>query len=132
MIFRGFSVTIDSDLKVGAGLGSSASFSVVLAGCFVKEITRNVTTQFSDEELCEISQWAFCSERIMHGTPSGLDNCLCTYGSIIRFRKNEEPAVLKLEKSKECAYKYLIKIFFRNLLLCCTIKNLFYLNQICH
>lgn len=94
---------------MGAGLGSSASFSVVLAGCFLQEIIfRQLNSpdmiQFNAEQLSEISQWAYCSERIMHGTPSGLDNSICTYGSIVRFRRNEELAVLQLDNSRQFLY----------------------------
>lgn len=41
--------------------------------------------------LATISAWAFCSERLMHGTPSGLDNTICTYGQLVKFYKQQPP-----------------------------------------
>lgn len=47
------------------------------------------------EILSSISSWAFCSERIMHGTPSGLDNAICTFGNVFKFFKGVKPITIK-------------------------------------
>nr|CAD7267072.1 unnamed protein product [Timema shepardi] len=107
-----FTVFVDTDLSIGAGVGSSASFSVSLAATFFQyirtkvaskyEISQNISrksfkpaklnvtnlTYFNDKEKDLISRWAFLNERIMHGNPSGIDNMICTYGSVIEYRKN--------------------------------------------
>lgn len=48
-----------------------------------------------NEILTKISSWAFCSERIMHGTPSGLDNAICTFGNVFKFYKGAKPITIK-------------------------------------
>lgn len=42
-----------------------------------------------------VSDWAFCSEKIMHGNPSGLDNTICTFGGLVKFYRNQKPTPLK-------------------------------------
>lgn len=42
-----------------------------------------------------VSDWAFCSEKIMHGNPSGLDNTICTFGGLVKFYRNQTPTPLK-------------------------------------
>lgn len=46
--------------------------------------------------LQEISDWAFCSEKIMHGNPSGLDNTICTFGNVVKFYRGKEPEPINL------------------------------------
>lgn len=70
-----FTVIVTTELNVSSGLGSSASFAVVLAGTFhtyVKYLNgMSDCFTLSDFDLKCISKWAFNVERIMHGTPSG-------------------------------------------------------------
>lgn len=42
-----------------------------------------------------VSDWAFCSEKIMHGNPSGLDNTICTFGGLVKFYRNHKPTPIK-------------------------------------
>lgn len=44
-----------------------------------------------------ISNWAFCSEKLMHGNPSGLDNSICTVGSLLKFYKGSKPISVHLK-----------------------------------
>lgn len=48
------------------------------------------------EILQEISDWAFCSEKIMHGNPSGLDNTICTFGDVVKFYRGKDPEPIAL------------------------------------
>lgn len=103
----GFNIELTSDMTVGAGLGSSASFAICLAATFYtfckieqnsnfpNEYNTNLEVMKSSQEI--ISKWAFCSERIMHGNPSGLDNTICTFGNIVKFYKGREPTIIKLK-----------------------------------
>lgn len=97
----GFQLTIKSVMSIGAGLGSSAGYGVcvsaaayiiskVAKGELTKANAGNFSLQNSDPEaLKKISQWAFDSEIVMHERPSGIDNTICTYGNLIKFKRGE-------------------------------------------
>lgn len=93
-----FAVEIDSDISIGAGCGSSASYGVCLSAGFYT-IATNLNSQtinsFSDEMLSKISQWAFDSEVLMHERPSGIDNTICTYGKLVKFLRGQQPEAIK-------------------------------------
>ncbi|XP_017786743.1 PREDICTED: mevalonate kinase [Nicrophorus vespilloides] len=108
-------VSINSDLHLNSGMGSSASFGVTIVGSLMQYLKLKLKTAkeqsdsydflrccetgtFSDDELRCISMWAFHAEKIIHGNPSGIDNSTCTYGSVVEFRKGEEPKPLRLGK----------------------------------
>ncbi|XP_075746794.1 mevalonate kinase-like [Rhipicephalus microplus] len=77
--------TINSRLPLGAGLGSSASYSTVLATVLLAKygvVQRTLSSK--DREL--ICSWAFQAECILHGQPSGIDNTICTYGGAVLFK----------------------------------------------
>jgi mevalonate kinase len=97
---KSFRLEIDTDLPIGAGVGSSASFSVCLVAGFLhwSQLQRNsdAPPKFDSLSLDNISRYAQNCEKIMHGTPSGIDNSICTFGSIIEFRKNEAPKFIPL------------------------------------
>lgn len=91
-----FHVHLSTELMVSAGLGSSASFAVSLAACFLhwSLLQKGKHDMFNKDELDKISKYALNCERIMHESPSGIDNSVCTYGSIIKFQKKELVDVL--------------------------------------
>lgn len=106
-IVKGFNIKVDSDMSIGAGIGSSASYGVCLAaGFFILSqlINNKMDTEhfqsFSFEGnhtiLEQISQWAFDSEVIMHEKPSGIDNTICTYGQLIKFTRGQQPLPIKM------------------------------------
>ena len=88
-------VTISSNLPIGAGLGSSASFCVSLAaalltaklysnaeGDSIDDITDSAhkSVNLDEDNLELINKWAFEGEKIIHGRPSGIDNNVSTFG----------------------------------------------------
>ncbi|KAH9271632.1 mevalonate kinase [Batrachochytrium salamandrivorans] len=80
----GLRVDLSSELPIGAGLGSSASFSVCLATSLLLfsgaiDLPTVGPGLFTEEELNTINSWAFSAEKIIHGNPSGVDNSLCTF-----------------------------------------------------
>nr|UJH41137.1 mevalonate kinase [Pardosa pseudoannulata] len=77
-------ISIDSDLSVGSGMGSSASYSVCLSAAILILCGR-ITPSLLSEDKELINKWAFQAERIFHGKPSGIDNSICTYGGALFF-----------------------------------------------
>ncbi|RLI66582.1 MAG: mevalonate kinase [Candidatus Asgardarchaeum californiense] len=77
---KGLSITIDSDIPKGAGLGSSASVAVAT----IHAVSTHLGYQLKKEE---ISKLAYEAEKLVHGTPSGIDNTAATFGGLIYFRK---------------------------------------------
>ncbi|XP_041793561.1 mevalonate kinase [Chelmon rostratus] len=86
-------VSVWSELPTGAGLGSSAAYSVCLASALLcasgaipaplKEWEH--TARWCQEDLELINSWAFQGEMIIHGNPSGVDNAVGTWGGMLRF-----------------------------------------------
>jgi mevalonate kinase len=74
----------DSNLLIGAGLGSSASLCIVtlraIAGAFGIEIDRATLARFGTQ-----------LERRFHGNPSGMDTAVVAYEQVVSFRKGETP-----------------------------------------
>ncbi|XP_041972007.1 mevalonate kinase [Aricia agestis] len=96
---RGLEVEVSSELTIGAGTGSSASFAVCLAGGLLqlaKMKNGNASNDFSAEDKELISAWAYNSEKIMHGAPSGIDNATATFGSLVSLIKGQPPVHLSL------------------------------------
>ncbi|EAA14782.5 AGAP008947-PA [Anopheles gambiae str. PEST] len=87
----GFRLSLYSEMSIGAGLGSSASYGVCLAaGAYQlsRILKREATvTQLGEDVLKKIYQWSFDSEIIMHVKPSGIDNEIATNGGLVRFRR---------------------------------------------
>lgn len=86
-------VSLFSKLPVGAGLGSSASFSVCVSAALLlyhKLISapaeRDTGFVWEPNDLELINKWAFQGEKIIHGTPSGIDNSIATFGGAIKFQ----------------------------------------------
>lgn len=86
-------VSVWSELPTGAGLGSSAAYSVCLAAallCASGAIPAPLrewdhTARWCQEDLERINSWAFQGEMIIHGNPSGVDNAVGTWGGMLRF-----------------------------------------------
>lgn len=94
-----------SQLPVGAGLGSSAAFSVCMASVLLQhaglitphtnssaslgEDSRESACGWSDSDRRLINKWAFLGEKIIHGQPSGIDNSVSTFGGAIQYRNKQ-------------------------------------------
>ena len=100
----GCSVIVRADnLPVGAGLGSSAAFSVACAAALVQWKyhqlgcnSSNAVTSDMRFPVCsprtppsaliaEINEHAYYSEMLLHGRPSGIDNTVSSYGGAVSF-----------------------------------------------
>ncbi|CAN1783985.1 Mevalonate kinase [Linum perenne] len=91
--FRPATVVVSSELPLGSGLGSSASFSVALSAALlgfsdsIKMDSKHPGwLEFKEPQLDLLNKWAFEGERIIHGKPSGIDNTVSTYGNMIKFK----------------------------------------------
>ncbi|KAI9480146.1 Mevalonate kinase [Coemansia sp. RSA 989] len=87
----GFTVCVRSLLPVGAGLGSSASFNVALATALLQLSGQLRDDGQSTRDRRLINQWAFAGEQVAHGTPSGIDNSVATYGGFLAYTKGQSP-----------------------------------------
>lgn len=113
---EGFTLTIDSNIPIGAGLGSSAALAVSIAAAvslFLKkshpelvsghhsvistpslsrgrnpqEISRRFTPRDDNLDLESIYDIAFRAEQKKHGRPSGGDPATVLHGGLLWFRK---------------------------------------------
>jgi len=97
----GVKVEVKSFLPVGAGLGSSAAYGVSLVSAlltFFGFIDKN--RFYEKENLKFINDWAFISEKIAHGNPSGLDNSVSTFGKAQAFTKGNLTALESFSSSR--------------------------------
>jgi mevalonate kinase len=80
-------LTITSTIPIAAGLGSGAAISVA--------VCRALST-FLGSPLAEeaVSRIAFETDRFYHGTPSGIDNTVISYGRMIYFRHGQKTEML--------------------------------------
>lgn len=84
---KGASLYVESNIPIGAGLGSSASSSVAavlaISGLLNKPLTRQ-----------EVFEHAMKGERLVHSNPSGIDVMVSIMGGFMLYRKGEEPRPL--------------------------------------
>ncbi|KAJ3260124.1 hypothetical protein HK103_001200 [Boothiomyces macroporosus] len=90
----GCEISIRSEIPVGAGLGSSASFCVCIAASLLI-LKEDISLEFNELDLKKINDLAFEGERVLHGSPSGVDNTLATYGGAKIYQKNQPLEDLK-------------------------------------
>lgn len=91
--FKPATVVVTSELPVGSGLGSSASFCVALAAALLAytdsisvDVNHRGWLSFGEKDRELVNKWAFEGEKIIHGKPSGIDNSVSAYGNIISFK----------------------------------------------
>lgn len=85
--FPPLQISIQSDIPIGQGLGSSSALSVCLAAGLlaIRDQQTSNNTPLNDQRLNEICQLSRVSEQILHGRCSGIDNAVSTYGGLLRF-----------------------------------------------
>jgi len=76
------------------GLGGSAAIAVAT----IRALDRCFELGLTNEQVNEL---AFESEKIAHGTPSGIDNTLSVYGQAMLFRAGDEPLRKVVEIPRE-------------------------------
>lgn len=88
----GVDVSVDCEIPVAAGLGSSASTTVAI----ISGVARSQGIELERKEIFRI---AFVSENFLHGNPSGVDQAACIYGGIVQFTRPSNVKPVQLEKS---------------------------------
>ncbi len=81
---RGMRIEIFPNVPRAMGLGGSAALAVAV----IRALDLHFRLGLSDERVNEL---AFESEKVAHGTPSGLDNTLATWGEFTLFQVGESP-----------------------------------------
>lgn len=76
----GFSLTINSEIPIGSGMGSSAAIAVSVAA----EVSEFLGEKWNLERINAI---AFLAEQKRHGNPSGGDTSASIYGGLISYRR---------------------------------------------
>lgn len=96
------SISVETEIPIGAGLGSSAAFNTSIA-CIFLLLSQKIQPECSDkfstlkkkEDLDAINALAYQMERIVHKSPSGIDNSVATFGGAVVFQNG---AIRHLEK----------------------------------
>lgn len=87
-------IEIDSDVKPGCGLGTSASTAVALAGGITEAVDANINKE-------QINSIAYEGEKVTHGTPSGIDNTIATYGGILAYSPEKKDQIKLMDNPPE-------------------------------
>ncbi|KAF9153004.1 hypothetical protein BG015_004291 [Linnemannia schmuckeri] len=91
-VAQGYDFVVRSNLPVGAGLGSSASYSVCVATALL-QLNGYLSAGMGLDVAAQrdlVNQWAFQAEKVIHGNPSGIDNTVSTLGGAVMFKKGEK------------------------------------------
>jgi len=79
---------VNSEINIGSGLGSSASLMVAIIRAANIEFGLNL-------DNARINTTAHKAEKIFHGTPTGIDNTLATYGGAVILQKTTDGPVVE-------------------------------------
>jgi mevalonate kinase len=82
---QGVGVTIQSNLPIGRGMGSSAALAVALGRAWAALCGEPPSSE-------AITRDAWAVERIFHGSPSGIDHTVSLRGGAVVYRKTEAGA----------------------------------------
>lgn len=82
LIQRDMRIEIFPSVPRAMGLGSSAAVAVAI----IRALDLHYRLGLSDEE---VNALAFECEKVAHGTPSGIDNTLATYGRFLLYKKGQ-------------------------------------------
>src|SRR3989442_11643751 len=103
-------VSVDCEILVAAGLGSSASTNVAI----ISAVARSRGIELSKKKIFKL---AFVPENFLHGKPSGVDQATCIYGGMIQFTRpftvrtlqpRKEPVILVCDTGIHHATKTLV------------------------
>lgn len=98
---NGFELYINSEIPVGAGMGSSGALAVSMIHALL-----TFTNKPLDKKI--VNKIAFLCEQKKHGKPSGGDNTTSCLGGLIWFKKDEGMRPLKFSLSKNITDNFYI------------------------
>ena len=87
--FPNLNIRIASTIPVASGLGSGAAVTIALT----RALAAHLRHAMEDEE---VNSFAYEIEKIHHGTPSGIDNTVITYGKPVYFVKGKPIETFKV------------------------------------
>jgi mevalonate kinase len=87
----GVAILVRSSIPVASGLGSGAAVSVAIIRALAKHLKKDLTDE-------HVSALAFETEKLYHGTPSGIDNTVVTYARPVYFIKGQPIEILRVKK----------------------------------
>ena len=93
LLDRNMIIEVYPNVPRAMGLGSSAAVAVAI----VRALDQHFSLNLSD---AQVSNLAFEAEKIAHGTPSGIDNTLATFGESILFKRGEPPMMSPVELAR--------------------------------
>ncbi|MDX1403520.1 MAG: hydroxymethylglutaryl-CoA reductase, degradative [Woeseiaceae bacterium] len=87
---RGYDIQVQTRIPIAMGLGFSAAVAVAMIRAFDKLVGKGM----SDVDVEKLS---FECEKITHGTPSGIDNNIATYGEPVLYSKSSRTRTKPLQ-----------------------------------
>ncbi len=87
-----FRIMLDSTIPIASGLGSGAAVCTAL----VRALAAHLQSPLSNPEVSSI---VFETEKLLHGTPSGIDNTVVAYNQPVYFVKGQPPVLLTVLQS---------------------------------
>jgi len=79
-------------VPIARGLGSGAAVATAIVRALARHLGCNLTSR-------EVSDLVYQTEVIHHGTPSGIDNTVVTFGQPVYFVKGEPIQILHVERA---------------------------------
>ncbi len=86
---RPMRIEVFSEMPRAMGLGGSAAVAVAI----IRAIDRHFSLELSDDE---VNKLAYQCECVAHGTPSGIDNTVATFGQPLVYRRGDPPEIHSL------------------------------------
>lgn len=86
---RSLRIQVVPEMPRAMGLGGSAALAVAV----IRALDRHCALGLDDDAVCAL---AFECEKIVHGTPSGIDNTVATYGNALLYQRGEPAQIRSL------------------------------------
>jgi len=90
---RSMRIEVYSEIPRAMGLGGSAAVAVAI----IRALDRHYELGLNDDE---VNGLAFRCEQVAHGTPSGIDNTVATFGKPLLYKSGTPPQIQPLEFPK--------------------------------